>query len=134
MRFISGKEEKELILSDVCARLRSGLFLLRLEPEPYEPCYVFLDADYYSLYSRCEVLESIPILRSMSSMTPKEVEELLSLNSGVVYAKDLRDNKVTEILYKTEAIDYLIKHHLDFRGLIKRNLAKEDTFGFYSTD
>lgn len=104
------KEDKEILIQDLCARL------------PYEPivrCY-FVDGVGEEVLDTDDIADLLyndedsefpmykPYLRSMKSMTPEEIDE---------YAK-------TEWL---EGLDWLNKHHFDYRGLIHKGLAIEVT-------
>ncbi len=130
MKYIKDKQDIILIINDISARLMTGIFLSPIRNRSnLSP--ILLDVEYFKRYSQCEVLESIPILRSMSSITDKEKKELSKLGSGLYFSKDVIKDSIIAVSYNTEAIDYLIKHYLDFRNLIKRGLAKEDNVGLY---
>ena len=66
-----------------------------------------------------------PYLRHMSSMTKEEIEELRELCGGIVWTKDILHDKVLNIYYRHDALDWLLKHHFDTRGLIEMGLALE---------
>ena len=122
-QYITKKEDKELIRKDVCTRLMTGLFLSPINPEDFDGLHILrLDDEYWKRYNRCEVLESIPVLRSMSSMTEKERKEYENLRY---------DHSCSIKEYCTEIVDFFISHYLDYRGLIKRGLAKEDENELY---
>lgn len=122
-KYINKREDKELIRKDVCARLMTGIYLSPINPEDFNNLHTIrLDEEYWVRYSQCEVLQSIPILRSLSSMTEKERKEYENLRY---------DHSCSINEYCTEIVDFFISHYLDYRGLIKRGLAKEDTKELY---
>ena len=120
------KEEKELLLKDLCARL------------PYEvKCLVSFDDgtkrimtlktglpnsfgrwDFYN--ENCSGCSNNfkPYLRPMSSMTEEEKAQTRYMN----------DWECTE----WEMCDYLNSRHLDYRGLIPKGLALEATEDMYN--
>lgn len=119
------QEEKDLLLKDLCARL------------PYEVKVCCYKVDYNKtplLYDN-ETLVGVvgdniitendtfsservrPYLRPMSSMTKEEYIYLKQLNEdGTHY----------------EVIDFCNERHLDYRGLIEKELALEAKDGMYS--
>ena len=72
-----------------------------------------------------------PYLRSLSSMTEEEKKCLQELSSGLAFRADLLNNVILDIWYRTDAIDWLIAHHFDIRGLIEKGLALEAPEGMY---
>ena len=71
-----------------------------------------------------------PYLRQMSSMTE---EEKLQLSKYACIGEDLNGEFIDEVQRKDCAayIDWLNKHHFDYRGLIKKGLAIEAPEGMY---
>ena len=115
------KQEKQLLLIDLCARL------------PYQPMCEFTDTEDdfctataalgYSLrdFISGKILIK-PYLRPMSSMTKAEKEEERKLWDIVTTTRnDLH------YLYT----DFLLLNHIDFRGLIPMGLALEALEGMY---
>lgn len=106
------KEEKELLLQDLCARLPYG---------------VIVDVNFYNKTKglSCDLLKDFiideksvrPYLRPMSSMTEEEVIEY-----NIAVDKDVSPERI---------VDWYYAHHLDFRGLIKKGLALEAPEGMY---
>ena len=72
-----------------------------------------------------------PYLRSMSTMTESEMDELRELCGGIVWKKDILHDEVLDIYYRHDALDWLLKHHFDTRGLIGMGLALEAPEGMY---
>ena len=120
------REDKELLLKDLCTRLPYGVKvkivdedILRYDHDEEgfivgkenvdDDCFVIQgSSDRYVLsYSDFK-----PYLRPMSSMTEEEKKECL---------------KITFV----EATDWLNSHHFDYRGLIEKGLALEAPPGMY---
>ena len=106
-------EEKELLLKDLSARI------------PYQPLCKKIDTEDdfcecdgplgYSL--RDFVGNNViikPYLRPMSSMTEEEENEYRAINC---YEGLFPHNE--------DALDYVLEHHFDYRGLIDKGLALE---------
>lgn len=120
------REEKELLVKDICQKLPYGV-KIRVE-------YPFLEEkdwrpeDLYGLDLRREVIagtsvrieEFKPYLRPMSSMTEEEsekFEEYLELQSEYTTGADIR--------FKYDMFDWLNSRHFDYRHLIEKGLAIE---------
>lgn len=112
-------EEKELLLKDLSARI------------PYQPLCKKIDTEDdfcecdgplgYSL--RDFVGNNViikPYLRPMSSMTEEEENEYRAINC---YEGLFPHNE--------DALDYVLEHHFDYRGLIDKGLALEASEGMY---
>ena len=119
------QEDKELLLKDLCARLPYNVIcqVEFRESGKYQSKSMFLsgvftDEAYFttesgSIYSN----EYKPYLFPLSSMTDEQEEEYNDLN-----CYELGCFPHTE-----EALDYLIKNHFDYRGLIEKGLAIDAT-------
>lgn len=125
------REEKDLLLRDLCARLPYGVQLTD-------------GVDTYRLTSpflyRYVEMGLKPYLRSMLSMTDEEVNEY-----NQCWEKDRDDimiiGKHFEEIYKSKKLTlymhpvvpmykhilWLLEHHFDFMGLIPKGLAIEAT-------
>jgi hypothetical protein len=105
------KEEKQLLLKDLCARLPYGVKLRYVEDlvVKKESHIITLNNIYLEHILNGDA-DIKPYLRPMSSMTEEE---------GIYY------NTVYYTLnfYKKE--DWLNEHHFDYRGLIPMGLALE---------
>lgn len=150
------KEEKDLLLKDLCARLPYGVncegFYYE-EPDyktPYEHLETckghvdgidhigFDDGEVYIIIEGipCELLNVKPYLRPMSSMTEEESAELSNI-IGEWFDKELfylteepfLEYALSRINYSISPLlfDWLNKHHFDYRGLIPKDLAIEVT-------
>ena len=119
------EKEKDLLLKDLCARLPYNVIcqVEFRESGKYQSKSMFLsgvftDEAYFttesgSIYSN----EYKPYLFPLSSMTDEQEEEYNDLN-----CYELGCFPHTE-----EALDYLIKNHFDYRGLIEKGLAIDAT-------
>ena len=115
------QEDKQLLLQDLCARLpyhvRCKVWLKygTTEEGPLDLQHnygdVLRDAFFYH-----EIKDIKPYLRPLSSMTE---EEKVKLSLSQIYAF-VHYNEVAKI-------DWLNKHHFDYRGLIDKGLAIEVT-------
>lgn len=116
------KEDKQLLLKDLCMRLPYGVIMSNKEwhRKPYQlTCsdvqYMMMTDDY----------EDVPYLRPMSSMT-KEEKNYYEDRWFEGYHVKLGDDMVFEPEIPSY-IDWLLSHHFDFRGLIEKGLAIEIT-------
>lgn len=120
------KEDKELLLKDLSARLYYGV----KTKTPYNDASIVgivnrkgarKDIDYTDVVTDKQTypIKYIqPYLRPISSMTEEEVDIFTQFD---VYA----DGEY--VMPNYEAIDWLNAHHFDYRGLIERGLAIEVT-------
>ena len=125
------KEDKELLLKDLCARLPYGVKIeltwwvmdegtcinTILEPDHIEQLLKDEDDD----------TEIKPFLRPMSSMTEEELREY-----NYLYAERENNNEFDDIRQYSDLIDWLNFHHFDYRGLIPKGLAIEAPDGMYN--
>lgn len=120
------KEDKEILLRDLCARLPYGVkvktpnddevyTLLSLNPNK-GIAVIGMPFDDVFATSKVKVEDIKPYLRPMSSMTEKEEEEYEEVVRGS-FEKQL---------------EFYQRKHLDFRGLIPKGLAIEATEDMYS--
>lgn len=111
-------EEKQLLLKDLCARIRCGVIVKAQYKDGegwktedrkllglYDDGQVYVDAVYTNI-------ENVrPYLRTWESMTDEELDEYHR-----IAATNPWNNQ-----YK--AVDWLNRNHIDYRGLIKEGLA-----------
>ena len=109
------KEEKQLLLKDLCARLPyrtvvqvSGRVFYGEGLAPYQQQLT------YWLIEKSGKLTIKPYLRSLSRMTKDERD----------YVKSLTDLRCTPDVV-TMKMDFYLEHFLDNRGLIEKDLALE---------
>lgn len=136
-------EEKQLLIKDLCARLPYGVKVLYWHPKSGgaerrigELVNVDLRLNCAQLLFRVDeyyfeadsVDTSKPYLRPLSSMTDEEVKEFSAIENTDIIAGS---TKITCMEITADAIDYLISHHFDYRGLIPMGLALEAPEGMY---
>ena len=116
------EEEKQLLFTDLCARLPYGVILdsgVKLRT---------IDAltKVISGNGSDRKVEFVkPYLRSMSSVTDEEQLE---------YDYAIENNKFTGFRGRIVwGLDWLNAHHFDYRGLIEKGLAIEAPEGMYET-
>lgn len=134
------KEDKDLLLKDLCARLPYGVkvkFVFNKYIEKTNNFIYISDNGPSYIHNSCVVLtennikyvfndwldECKPYLRPLSSMTEEEKNE---------YALFYRAFSCS--LYERESverIDWLNSHHFDYRGLIEKGLALEAPNNMY---
>jgi hypothetical protein len=113
------QEDKKLLLIDLSARLPYGV-KVQYNNEIYNIDYISalyeeVKLDIPNNYT-IGISEVKPYLRPMSSMTEKEK----LMYEGLMIGTD-------NISYMLDIIDWLLKNHFDFRGLIPKGLAIEVT-------
>ena len=122
------KEDKELVIKDLCARLAySGvqIHISYADGFKYDKTLTYEDVKNYSQLPADSTTMVKPYLRLMRSMTKEERD---------AYIRMLCDVGFTEF-HKTadKILDFLYKNHFDFRGLIPKDLALEAPEGMYFT-
>ena len=146
------KEEKELLLRDLCARSPYGVkcrfkWSFANETTDYEEVTTEEDDTIKSIYLPTMEVEASyygelvsiedcrPYLRSMGSMTEEEKAELSITVDKSDYEMDdttMKNGFIIGIALGSSAvIDYLLSNHFDFLGLISKNLAIEVTKDTY---
>ena len=114
--------DKELLLKDICARLpysiKASYYGAEEECETWDEIECVTLDGYVDIGQYILPIESIrPYLFPLSSMTDEQEKEYNNLNGY-----ELGCFPHTE-----EALDYLIKNHFDYRGLIEKSLALDAT-------
>jgi hypothetical protein len=113
------KENKELLLQDLCARLPYGVICdIYNEISTIKEKLLFGGIAHFADDSICVK----PYLRSLASMTDEERNEY---NEYLFYGSSIGLVSNTATAY--ELIDWLNAHHFDYRGLIEKGLAIEVT-------
>jgi len=127
------KEEKQIFLNDLCARLPHYTMVLMGDGGIEFLVSVNVDTGI------CNGLKGLPkpYLRPMSSMTAEEEYEYHQYKN--IDYLEICKMKHTEMLETTalcfsHAIDWLNAHHFDYRGLISMGLALEAPDGMYNKE
>lgn len=115
------REEKQLLLKDLCSRLPYGV-ILSVDNGKYRE-----DKKIWpGLFNSDNLWDAKPYLRPMSSMTKEE---------RLVYEQRLHDvGRSVDVIDADDVvshIDWLLSKHFDFRGLIPMGLALEAPEGMY---
>ena len=112
------KEDKELLLKDLCSRLPYGFTVHRFSDNRD----ITIECDDIDMFAHfleySEGEDFMPYLRSMYSMTE---EEEFALDETRCYTQ-----------LTLESYDWLNKHHFDYRHLIEKGLALEAPEGMYN--
>lgn len=149
------KEEKQLLLKDLCARLPYGYIRCKWIVESFNPdtfdkeleineviiSFIEPNKNSVHLYGKevpVDIGEIKPYLRPMSSMTEEEKMQLKEehLKDTRLFAESLTkaaagDTSMRGKVIPHFAADWCNKNHFDFRGLIPMGLALEATEGMY---
>ena len=132
------QKDKELLLKDLCARLPYGVkvesVFINPDTKEHKPCGIEVFDATSLLMIRDGLGEFKPYLFPLSSMTDEQKKELNNIswyfdndtisNSETYYSED------TDYITHTNCcslIDWLIRNHFDFRGLIEKGLAIDAT-------
>ena len=118
------QKDRELLLRDLCARLPYGVIVLTPNGSGHV-CEINFTIFGYELgvninpiiRDTFSINDVKPYLFPLSSMTEKQEEEYNNLNSS----------ELDCFPHTEEALDYLIKNHFDYRGLIPMGLAFDAT-------
>ena len=137
------QEDKELLLKDLCARLPYGVKCeitttfefsnKRLAPKVKELDYLILGAASAIAKGYEDNTSIKSYLFPLSSMTDEQCEELKQeyCNIACDNIKKMFANPDESHLYSSKSssfeIDWLNKHHIDYRGLIEKGLAIDAT-------
>ena len=134
------KEDKDLLLKDLCARLPYGVKFKAEGDANLQEFHYIRDEE---IYTRTHPLlpywiETIkPYLRPMSSMTEEEVKEIQKINWQFCKFKNMdwyvgaADDGYCSVFQMVDILEYLNKHHFDYHGLIEKGLALEAPEGMY---
>jgi hypothetical protein len=142
-------EEKSLLLQDLCARFPYGVktiyknIVMRvfvISTFLDNMCCLIWDSHkgYYN-QTHAHIGQFKPYLRPMSSMTEEEEKQLQKIHQDFVadrkyntYGCARADDGWASIEDMDTIIDFLNKHHFDYRGLIEKGLALEAPEGMYN--
>lgn len=148
------KEEKQLLLTDLCARLPYGVKVQHNNKKEVFGVVEQIEAEgdidlsYYDEETEkwklcCTSIDNIkPYLRSMSSMTEEEYKEFCKISGlrkkedGNYFSNHLPEwgNSIITERVMVRTIDWLNTNHFDYRGLITMGLALEAPVDMYKTE
>ena len=117
------QENKDLLLKDLCARLPYSV-KIQIVSSTLNTLYcnrydaVLSKDNLFRAFEQDTIIR--PYLRPMSSMTEEERKEY---NEYLFYGSSIGLSSNTATAY--ELIDWLLKNHFDFMGLIPKGLAIE---------
>ena len=115
------QEDKELLLKDLCARLPYEVIVKYKSREKEGNVKITSgNIGYVAELGNGWWKECKPYLRPMASMTEEEENEYRAINC---YEGLFPHNE--------DALDYVLSHHFDYRGLIEKGLALEAPEGMY---
>lgn len=112
------QEDKNLLLKDLSARLLYGV---KFNHGGYDGCDYKVELITSTIVNDFPIEDCKPYLRPMSSMTEDEKNEHFG-----------RTMTIDIVQTSKEVIDWLNKHHFDYRGLIEKGLALEAPEGMYN--
>ena len=116
------QEDKELLLKDLCARLPYGVVVKdRNGVHTLTPG----NTEFIDLFNgKCNIA---PYLFPLSSMTEEQRKELQELHFDYISDEIFNDIEFVYHYDCTHLIDWFIKNHFDYRGLIPKGLAIDAT-------
>lgn len=144
------QEDKELLLKDICARLPYGV---KFGCKDISGVWTLTGINKLKEGFICfpgfpKLTNVVPYLRPMSSMTEEEKWDFGRIFNSFSYLKlELLENglsfhEIYDITGRCDitwtwnelntAIDWLLKHHFDYRGLIDMGLALPAPEGMYN--
>ena len=135
------QKDEELFFKDLCARLPYGVkcnaLLKQIDGSLKSVFGTFKGYNrWVTVGDNLVDIETVrPYLRPMSSMTEEEwltLKEWILIASdteGKIYFDGFRNISADDTI---KAIDYLISHYFDYRGLIPMGLALEAPEGMYN--
>ena len=123
------KEEKDLLIRDLCARIPHGVKVKAERIHKDSLSFVGVDDNSYICKTPFGSVIFIPFnfdikpyLRPLSSMTDEEKKEFIDAVTWEANGKFYIDECEDITLYQ-EKYDWLNAHHFDYRGLIEKGLA-----------
>lgn len=135
------KEDKDLLLKDLCGRLPYGVVCKFFYTENKKSDYgvSFLEAEVsfknieWFLSHRDDFVDMKPYLRPMSSMT-KEEKYIYRHMLGATLNSEGESIMFVYVEDFPRVMDWLNSHHFDYRGLIEKGLALEAPEGMYKNN
>ena len=137
------KEQKQLILKDICQRYPYNLGVMCThddEPEVGYACMLTSDMLCEMFYGNSDRTFR-PMLRRMETITELEFDELTELCTPIDKSSERQWNEFfmvnvahyddwgQTVYYSPKVHDWFNEHYIDYRGLIDENLAVEVVMG-----
>ena len=129
------QKDKELLLKDICARLPYGVKMNHIADDEHSPkTLIGVAKDMITLeglggYECVDTEDYKPYLFPLSSITDEQERELSKL--GVSYGEYALHDDIRGLgIMVDEAyifFEFCYKHHIDFLGLIEKDLAIDAT-------
>lgn len=119
------KEERQLLLKDLCARLPYGVICRLSTADVSATEELDLGGLEHFIFGNVDVK---PYLRPMSSMTEEEELDFILKCDSVLRMTEKNHTCILSI----NEIDWLLSHHFDYRGLIEKGLALESPEDMYN--
>lgn len=119
------REDKQLALQDLCARLPYGVigeYSWKGNEHYNRELTGSLFDELKSSWDSTEDSQFLPYLRPMSSMTEEEKKEFIDAVTWEANGKFYID-ECEDMTFYQEKYDWLNAHHFDYRGLIEKGLA-----------
>ena len=143
---LMSNEERNLLITDLTARLNYGVICLIERVDDFGPIQRDEKLTGFSSDDRGEFYFEVggglaisfaekimPYLRPMTSMTIDEKMEWFQMTQK--HSNMSGFNELLEMAdFTSESLDWLNKHHFDYRGLIEKGLALEATKDMYKTE
>lgn len=126
------KEEKELLIKDLCGRLPynvKGIITYNGDKDIFTVKGIHNDNLLLSECEACKIEDFKPYLRPLSSMTDEEEAEIANIIEGI-YDFTFRTEELLEMIsmqktFPMASIDWFHENGFDIRGLIQKGLAIE---------
>lgn len=127
------EQEKYLLTKVLCEMLPYGIQIAKANViYPMTGVNIALGYVELAVSERISIEEARPYLRPLSSMTNDERFEYLDfLKVEIQDGGYVTENYVVRLEYMPGLIDWLLKHHFDYRGLIGMGIALPAPEGMY---
>lgn len=128
------QEEKDLLIKDLCARLPYGVKInneIQGDFVVYGVCENYVFARTTNTHVDFPIEKIKPYLFPLSSMTEEQEDEWYDVFIDPLSKKLDRHTRQEYLQLQADAqafgIEYLLKNHFDYRGLIEKGLAIDAT-------
>ena len=122
------QEQKDLLLKDLCTRLPYGVKIsVNDKVETLQGISILDNVVEYDCFLSSDIEEVKPYLFPLSSMTKEQKKEYDSIIYSDIELHSERYYDVIDIDEFESLEEFYNKNHLDFRGLIRMDMAKDAT-------